>query len=65
MLLVTAALPYLLCGMGSTGTSAQVFPTPDSQDWGGEGGGKERGEGGRGEREKEEKGKENTLQMMI
>lgn len=31
VLLVTAALPYLLCGMSSVGTSAQVFPTPNSQ----------------------------------
>ena len=65
MLLVTAALPYLLCGMSSVGTSAQVFPTPDSQNSGGVGGGRKRkGERREMERgEKEEKGEENTLQM--
>lgn len=34
MLLVTAALPYALCRMSSVGISAQVFPIPNSQNWG-------------------------------
>lgn len=34
MLLVTAALPYVLYRMSSVGISAQVFPMPNSQSWG-------------------------------
>lgn len=50
-LLVTADLPYLLCGMSSVGTRAQVFPL-QKPEWRG---GKD--QGGRGEKEEKERRK--------
>lgn len=52
--MVTAALPFLVCGMSSVRTSAQVFPTLNSQKWRGRAGG---GEGRRGRKREERREK--------